>query len=280
MIFKRQKALLSTLLESKHPVPAERFKMLAAIISFFGPLPQPDMYDFFVLNKKINSILLDHEIEQLIQKGYIQFIDEDSFDSNLNKEALTLIYTLNFEEQKAIRKLVDQFRDKSEMGLLSYITKCIPDITPEIADQKPSIIATAGYEGSSIDSFLKKLLTNGIKTIIDVRKNPISRKFGFSKTNMKKSANSVGIEYLHFPELGIESESRKNLNSKDDYRKLFDKYEKTTLKNTVASQQVVIEQIGKQPSVLVCFEQDPIDCHRGRLANHLARQMKLPVIHL
>ena len=50
-----------------------------------------------------------------------------------------------------------------------------------------------GYEGVSIDRFLRRLQENEIKMIIDVRANPISRKPGFSKTALKARLKQKGI---------------------------------------------------------------------------------------
>lgn len=45
---------------------------------------------------------------------------------------------------------------------------------------------TIGYEGISIETFLRRVQEYGIEIIIDIRANPISRKPGFSKTALKK----------------------------------------------------------------------------------------------
>ena len=61
--------------------------------------------------------------------------------------------------------------------------------------------------------------------------NAYSQKYGFSKTQLTKACEGVGIEYIHIPELGIESDKRKDLKSQEDYDTLFEDYENTTLKN-------------------------------------------------
>ncbi|WP_375627098.1 DUF488 family protein [Bartonella sp. MU37NMGALS] len=70
---------------------------------------------------------------------------------------------------------------------------------------------TIGYEGKSLENYLKSLIENNIKTLCDVRKNPISRKHGFSKRQLEKAVSNIDIEYMHMPELGIASEKRRNL---------------------------------------------------------------------
>ncbi|MGH2622635.1 MAG: DUF488 family protein, partial [Sphingobacterium sp.] len=109
-----------------------------------------------------------------------------------------------------------------------------------VNDSKPTsnsiILFTIGYEGVSLESYLLKLIKNGVKVLVDVRRNPLSMKFGFSKTLLKKYCSAVDIEYIHIPEVGIESESRKSLNSQADYDKLFENYKKTNLTRTLGIQ--------------------------------------------
>ena len=72
---------------------------------------------------------------------------------------------------------------------------------------------TIGYEGRNIEEYLGLLKKNIVKLVIDVRRNPISRKRGFSKNRMREALSSEGIEYMHFPQLGIESKNRKSADS-------------------------------------------------------------------
>ncbi|WP_348602891.1 DUF488 family protein [Bartonella tribocorum] len=53
-------------------------------------------------------------------------------------------------------------------------------IPPSAKDEKFCFF-TIGYEGKSLENYLNCLLENNIKILCDVRKNPISRKYGFSK---------------------------------------------------------------------------------------------------
>lgn len=84
-----------------------------------------------------------------------------------------------------------------------------------------TILFTIGYEGISLEEYLSRLLKNDVKVLVDVRNNPLSMKYGFSKNQLKKYCESIGIRYLHFPEVGIQSEQRQELSSQADYDKLF-----------------------------------------------------------
>jgi len=69
---------------------------------------------------------------------------------------------------------------------------------------------TIGYEGRDIDLFLNILIKNYIDILIDVRKNPFSMKFDFTKNSLKNYLENSEIRYLHIPELGIEEEKEKS----------------------------------------------------------------------
>ncbi len=87
-----------------------------------------------------------------------------------------------------------------------------------------------------------KLIKNDIRVLCDIRKNAFSMKYGFSKKQLKFIVENaclpdrqVDIKYFHIPELGIESNKRQKLNSKKDYEKLFNDYEKNTLPGKIRS---------------------------------------------
>ncbi|HEY1009970.1 MAG TPA: DUF488 domain-containing protein [Daejeonella sp.] len=129
-----------------------------------------------------------------------------------------------------------------------------------------TILFTIGYEGVSLEKYLNKLLVNDIKVLVDVRRNPLSMKFGFSKNQLLKYCSSLGIEYMHFPELGIHSDQRQELATQADYDKLFIDY-KRQLPSTHSSQSKLLELLVKHHRIaLTCFEANICQCHRKHLA--------------
>lgn len=127
-----------------------------------------------------------------------------------------------------------------------------------------------GYEGKSLERYLKSLIINDVRVLCDVRKNAYSQKYGFSESQLEKACKGVGIKYIHVPELGIESDMRQNLYSQSDYDNLFDYYEKNTLIknwNYLLKVRDIIDTEGRV--ALTCFEQNPMQCHRTRVAKAL-----------
>ena len=133
-----------------------------------------------------------------------------------------------------------------------------------------------GYEGISLETYINKLIQNDVHVLCDVRKNAFSQKYGFSKNQLQKACEGVGIQYVHIPELGIESDKRQTLNSQKDYDILFEQYEHTTLKEKKEYIFKIKQIIETEKRVaLTCFEKDPVQCHRTRIIKVL---MNLPEI--
>jgi uncharacterized protein (DUF488 family) len=130
-----------------------------------------------------------------------------------------------------------------------------------------TILYTIGYEGLSLEEYLSRLLKNDVKILIDVRNNPLSMKYGFSKTLLKKFVESIGIQYIHYPDVGIQSDQRQELNNQADYDILFMKYKKNNLANTINTQVEILDLLKKNKRIaLTCFEANICQCHRKHLA--------------
>jgi uncharacterized protein (DUF488 family) len=106
--------------------------------------------------------------------------------------------------------------------------------------------------------------------LCDARRNPISRKYGFSKGTLSKGCEGVGIRYEHLPELGIASEQRQSLETQADYDALFAEYERTSL----PQQTEILAKIARwvragERVALTCYERLPQQCHRHCVAEAL-----------
>jgi uncharacterized protein (DUF488 family) len=135
-----------------------------------------------------------------------------------------------------------------------------------------TLLFTIGYEGVSLEEYLNKLIINGIKVLCDVRKNSLSMKYGFSKSQLKNACEGVGIKYVHIPDLGIESDKRQKLHTQLDYDKLFLQYRNDTLTKTRSQQEHILELLKANKRVaLTCFEANICQCHRKHLAEAITK---------
>jgi uncharacterized protein (DUF488 family) len=164
---------------------------------------------------------------------------------------------------------------KSDSELISYVYDRYPEYTifSEIEKKIPyqkdrTGITTIGYEGASIDEFLMTLTRDKIQVLVDVRNNPWSMKYGFTKHTLQSLCEKMNIRYLGIPALGIPGNLRKNLTTKDDYKHLFMTYA-TYLKTQEENLTKLIALSKNQRIALMCFEKDPQYCHRHILAEQL-----------
>jgi uncharacterized phage-associated protein len=175
-------------------------------------------------------------------------------------------------DRELITAVYDRYPD------FTYLSELVPKPPPP--PRAPIGIYTIGYEGASLDGFLNACIQNGIGQLLDVRNNPWSRKWGFSKSILSSHCLKMGLNYLHLPELGVPRENRKNLTTRESYLDLLDHYEKLILPGKKAEMAQALEFIRRRATALVCMEADVTLCHRGRLAKELSRISGLPVRHL
>lgn len=140
-----------------------------------------------------------------------------------------------------------------------------------VANSRPKsnkiVLFTIGYEGISLEEYLNRLVRNDVKVLVDVRNNPLSMKYGFSKSQLERYCKSLEIQYVHFPEVGIQSEQRQELNTQADYDILFAVYRKNNLTKTTASQIKILKLLKEYKRIaLTCFEANICQCHRKHLA--------------
>jgi hypothetical protein len=135
-------------------------------------------------------------------------------------------------------------------------------------------LATVGYEGHSVESYLNVLLQGGVTLLCDVRHNPLSRKSGFSKGPLGRACAMMGIAYEHLPELGIASAERQRLETAADYSHLFAKYERDWHTQQEASVERIVGWIRKGERVaLTCYEREVSECHRGVVAKRVLARL-------
>lgn len=137
--------------------------------------------------------------------------------------------------------------------------------------KEQTVLFTIGYEGLSVEEYFNRLLQNGIVLLIDVRNNPLSMKYGFSKSQLSRFCSNLGIKYLHLPEVGIESAKRRELNTQKDYDELFEDYRLHNLTHTIKTQQEILQYLQMHKRIAItCFEANICQCHRLHLAQAVA----------
>lgn len=232
------------------------------------------------------SFTLAQEADSLIRNGFLEKGINNSWNLTLlGKELdISLPKTVTQDIQNIATKygklsgqeLIDRIYDRYSWFA---VNSDFPGRNQEKRPIAEKAIYTAGYEGKTVDEFLNLLLESGILCLVDVRHNPISRRYGFHKSTLMRLCNFLKIDYQHLPGLGIPGSERDNLSSAAQYTSLFEKY-RCSLSSRENDLLDVIDLLKSKSSVLVCMEADPACCHRNVLAQHLTTLTNMPIKHL
>lgn len=142
------------------------------------------------------------------------------------------------------------------------------------------MLATIGYEGSSIDDFIRTLKIAKISKIIDVREIAQSRRPGFSKNILANELSKFGIDYVHFKALGDPKHGREAARSgrMTEFREIYTAHMERP--EGLEALRSVAEVAQCQTSALLCFERSPKHCHRSMIADKLSVLYTFRVVHL
>ncbi len=239
-------------------------------------------YEFVPYKFGCYSFSANADLTAMVKKGLITETDS-SFRKNDNISYFELLRPLDKKLINDTKEFYGNMNSNSLMkhtyinhpfwAIKSLVAKDIltPDLYKRVEDAKPkieeTILYTIGYEGISLENYFLKLLSNDVKVLVDVRRNPLSMKFGFSKTLLQRYCKALEIEYIHFPEVGIHSNDRQELNSQNDYDELFQNYKSESLPKTIDTQNLIIDILERKHRIaLTCFEANICQCHRKHLA--------------
>lgn len=237
----------------------------------YGCFSFQSMADISAMTKYEQVHSDNHGIRKLDQQDYILQLKET------DKKALNQLFLLH--GKKNYRDLITYTYTQYPFYAIHseiagrYLTE--DDLT-RIKQYKPSgnktVLYTIGYEGITLEEYLNKLIYKDVRVLVDVRNNPLSMKYGFSKSQLINACRSVGIEYIHIPEVGIVAEQRQELRSQKDYDDLFVKYCQVNLPDTISEQERILQLLKNKARIaLTCFEANICQCHRKHLAEAITR---------
>ncbi|MCH9022417.1 MAG: DUF488 domain-containing protein [Planctomycetes bacterium] len=277
-----------------HSLPPTIFVKLMFLMRHETCLEEnPSFYDFVPYKYGPFSFTLYWDLDNLRQNGYLL---PDEKQISLCPQAINLCEEKTDELpasiQSAVRIVLTRYGKMNQDALIRSVYSRYPwfafkselkeSSKASILPPKKAVPAvyTAGYEGMSVDTFFNNLMNKGIEVVIDVRANPISRKYGFSGRRFPEICKTLGFEYIHVPNLGIPPKYRAGLGTFESYQRLLNQYEQTMLPKQPKDVEKVGRLMRRKPSVLVCVEKDIRCCHRSPLAEALAKKTNLQVIHL
>jgi uncharacterized protein (DUF488 family) len=155
-------------------------------------------------------------------------------------------------------------------------------------------VATIGVYGFTAETFLARLRAADVGLLLDVRQRRGVRGPEYAWANsarLQAALAGAGVEYRHHKELAPTTELRQ-LQYREDDRQGVGKRSRTQLapeyrERYVAEildradlDAVAAELPSDRAAALMCVERDPEACHRSLIAQRLAAQYGVEVIHL
>ena len=279
--YKRQRFLLAFIRQLERGARATDIQKLVFLYSM---QERTDYYEFVPYMYGPYSFQLAEDIDILKKNNYIGRFD--SYYKAIGEYQCEMQFFIPAERGDSLIKKA--YREYPYYAINSEILDRLfrsPEIEKFRAERQHyansvQMLFTIGYEGKSIESFMNTLIQNDIHLLCDVRKNPLSRKFGFSKDKLQHITEQIGIKYIHIPDLGIESEKRADLVTIEDYQNLFADYEQT-----LPSRQLQLEHLysllnSNKRIALMCYEKEPEMCHRHVIRDYLIETYKMGCIDL
>ncbi len=144
-------------------------------------------------------------------------------------------------------------------------------------------LLSIGYQGRSLEGYLNELLRAGVSQLLDVRRNPSSRQYGFSKPALDVACQSVGIIYRHVPELGVSPENRKAPKSQAEFDAICESFVKGGLPQHHRLLTEISAWIRAGDRIaLTCYERDPGRSHRRCVSGVLEKDFAIgaTTVHL
>lgn len=291
----RQRILLALLERAGRPLSPTVFVKLVFLIRHETRLARElSFYDFVPYKFGPFSFTLYRDLNELRRNGFLT-PDENRVELSPGmRDGRLPSYgdDLPVRFQSAVSEILSRYGRLKQKDLLRSVYSRYPwyAVNSELPERALAVmplghparlaVYTAGYEGQSVEAFLDTLLRAGIVSLIDVRANPVSRKYGFAGRRLAEICGKLGLQYHGFPQLGIPPAERVGLSNSHSRERLFEHY----CRDRLAGRHLDVERLARimcaDPSVLVCVERDPHSCHRSRLAEAVAQVSSLEVIHL
>src|SRR5574344_423310 len=200
------------------------------------------LYHFLPSKKGCYSYVLHHDLEQLCQENYLtrtprsrnwyptregQLLARSNYDLS---EVIGRFCSNQPQGDGLLRKV---YRDYPEVAIKSEIVGALfpkaDTVCAAIECHQPKLkdsvyLGSIGYEGKDVDQFFDILIRGNIQHLVDVRKNPLSHKWGFASGALRAICYEQSLTYHAMPELGIDSSLRQGLGTQESYDALFADY--------------------------------------------------------
>jgi uncharacterized protein (DUF488 family) len=140
---------------------------------------------------------------------------------------------------------------------------------------------TLGHSTRPIEDLLALLAEHGIRTLVDVRRYPGSRRHPqYSRDALAASLEGAGIRYVHEPDLGGRRAARPDSPHTawrvEAFRGYADHMETPAFQTALER---LLRRAAEEPTAILCAEAVPWRCHRRLISDALVAR-GIPVLHI
>src|SRR5215210_3719398 len=158
-------------------------------------------YEFIPCKFGCYSYSANADMSAMVTRGFLNE-DEKSFEK---KDKIDYLKQLKPTDLKLLQEVKTNYGKMSATALMKHTYLNFPfyatrseaaeniltkEKLKKVTKAKPkgnkTVLFTIGYEGISLEEYLVRLLKNDVKILVDVRNNPLSMKYGFSKSQLRK----------------------------------------------------------------------------------------------
>lgn len=131
---------------------------------------------------------------------------------------------------------------------------------------------TIGHSTRSFDELVEALQAHGIKTLVDIRSIPMSRRLPhFNREHLEQELPNRGIEYVWMKELGgrrkkIRKDSPNTALRSDSFRNYADHMLTPDFQNAASD---LVRRAEQKPLAYMCAERVWFRCHRMMVSDYL-----------
>src|SRR6266849_6013231 len=125
---------------------------------------------------------------------------------------------------------------------------------------------TIGYTGRKIDDIVTALKSDGVRTLVDIRQNPVSMyRPELSKNNLATLLKQHDIGYAHLPQLGVPRDIRAKAIETGTRDVIWEWYDESVVRSYFGQNLHTFLNSAQHPVAFMCTEMAPHECHRHRL---------------
>lgn len=147
---------------------------------------------------------------------------------------------------------------------------------PATLQLMPDAMYTIGYQGVSLERLVETLAAAEVSVLVDTRQTPTSRRPEFRPRPMEIALAAAGIRYLGVRALGAPPDLRAMVGDWERFARGY-RERLTMVRDELES---LLPIVASERVCLLCFEADPLACHRSLLAHEIKRLLDTTTVHL